>query len=143
MAMCTCASAATARSATPKYGDSRNSLKPCFVEKRTGTRAAVPASRPYASAWTRWVCRIAGRVRVLRADAFAQRLADRVPLLVGEGGERRDAVGERLRTPALERERRLDSLEQRVERLVRREHRPTRGASLEHDLVGRDEVRRD
>ena len=37
-------------------------LKPCFVEKRTGTRTAAPASSPYASAWTRCVCRIAGRV---------------------------------------------------------------------------------
>ncbi len=34
--MCTCARLAKARSATPKYGASRNSLKPCFVEKRSG-----------------------------------------------------------------------------------------------------------
>ena len=67
--MCTCARLATARSARPKYGASRNSLKPCFVEKRTGTRATVPASRPYASACTRCVCRIAGRMRTRYATS--------------------------------------------------------------------------
>src|SRR5205823_2815653 len=40
-----------------------NSLNPCFVEIRTGTLASVPAICPYASACTRWVCRISGRWR--------------------------------------------------------------------------------
>ena len=40
--MCTCARLATVRSPSANARPSRNSLKPCFVEKRTGTRASVP-----------------------------------------------------------------------------------------------------
>ncbi len=44
--MCTCARLAKARSATPKYGASRNSLKPCFVEKRSGHARDRPGEKP-------------------------------------------------------------------------------------------------
>ena len=44
--MCTWAKLATVRSPNAKAGPSRNSLNPCFVEKRTGTRASVPAIWP-------------------------------------------------------------------------------------------------
>ncbi len=45
--MWTCASEPTERSAKPNQRPSRNSLKPCFVESRSGTRATEPASCPY------------------------------------------------------------------------------------------------
>ncbi len=58
-----CASELTDRSANPNQRPSRNSLNPCFVESRSGTRESEPASWPYTSAWTRCVCRIRGRSR--------------------------------------------------------------------------------
>ena len=44
--MWTCARLATARSASANARPSRNSLKPCFVDIRTGTRAIVPGDLP-------------------------------------------------------------------------------------------------
>ena len=46
IAMWTCASEPTERSANPNQRPSRNSLKPCFVESRSGTRVTEPASCP-------------------------------------------------------------------------------------------------
>jgi hypothetical protein len=46
IAMWTCASELTERSANPNQRPSRNSLKPCFVDSRNGTRATEPASCP-------------------------------------------------------------------------------------------------
>ena len=46
IATCTCASDATARSAIPKKRLSRNQLKPCLVESRSGTRVVAPAIWP-------------------------------------------------------------------------------------------------
>src|SRR5260221_12806319 len=80
---------------------------------------------------------------MLRPDSLPQRLPDGVPLIAAEGAERLDPVGEGLRLPALECERRLDPREERVERGVGRKRGPARGARLEDDLVRGDEVRRD
>ena len=44
--MCTCARLATARSASANARPSRNSLKPCFVDMRIGTRASEPGDLP-------------------------------------------------------------------------------------------------
>ncbi len=74
---------------------SRNSLKPCFVEKRIGTCASVPARSPYTSACTRCVCRIVGRVRTRYADDARER--DRVDVRADEDGVERDAARPRAR----------------------------------------------
>ena len=71
--MCTSARRPTVRSAIAKTRWSRNGLNPCFVLTSTGTRASVPATRPWKSACTRCVWRISGRfartIRSSRANA--------------------------------------------------------------------------